>query len=113
VLKGSNAPLTGDSYRDCMRQDRAPAGREALASCNDYLVEATDGRVGEVETPLFPSDGFEPDYLVLRVVGPSRVLRPVVTTALVESVDPRQRLVRLRVTKKLIRSLPEDLPVAN
>jgi hypothetical protein len=37
----------------------------------------------------------------------------VVTTALVESVDPRQRLVRLRVTKKLIRSLPEDLPVAS
>jgi hypothetical protein len=96
-----------------MRRDHAAQGREALASCNDYLVEAVDGRVGSVETPLFPRDGSEPDYLVLRVAGPSGVLRPVVTTALVESVDPRQRLVRLRVTKKLIALLPEHLPLAH
>jgi hypothetical protein len=95
-----------------MRRDHAGDGYEALASCSDYLVEAVDGHVGSVETPLFPPYGSEPDYLVIRVAGPSGMLRPVVTTALVESVDPRRRLVRLRVTKKLIARLPEHLPLA-
>jgi hypothetical protein len=96
-----------------MRREHAADGRESLASCNDYLVEGIDGHVGKVETPLFPPDGSEPDYLVLRVAVPSGVLRPVVTTALVESVDQRQRLVRLRVTKKLVSLLPEHLPLAH
>jgi hypothetical protein len=95
-----------------MRRFPAAGEREALASCNDYLVDAIDGHVGEVETPLFPPEGAEPDYLVLRVVGPSGVRRPMVTTALVEEVDSRQRLVRLHLTKEQIKSLPEDLPLA-
>ena len=96
-----------------MRLFPAVREREALASCNDYLVDALDGRVGEVETPLFPPDGSEPDYLVLRINGPSGLRRPVVTTALVERVDSRRRLVRLHLTKEQIKSLPEDLPLAN
>jgi hypothetical protein len=87
--------------------------RDALASCNDYLVEATDGQVGTVETPLFPPEGSEADYLVLRVAGSSRARRRVVTTALVRDVDPTRRLVRLRVTKAELERLPEDLPLAN
>jgi hypothetical protein len=96
-----------------MRRLVAVREREALASCNDYLVAALDGHVGEVETPLFPVNGSEPDYLVLRVVGPAGVRRPVVTTALVEAVDTRQRLVRLHLTREQIETLPEDLPLAN
>jgi hypothetical protein len=96
-----------------MRRFPVAREREALASCNDYLVDAIDGRVGEIETPLFPPDGSEPDYLVLRIIGPSGVRRPVVTTALVEAVDSRQRLVRLHLTREQIESLPEDLPLAN
>jgi hypothetical protein len=85
---------------------------EALASCNGYLVEASDGPVGEVETPLFPPDRLHPDYLVLRVVGVVRVRRPVLATALVEEVDSRRRLVRVGATKRQIESLPEHLPLA-
>lgn len=92
---------------------RADDGREALASCNGYLVEAVDGCVGSVETPLFSQDRSDPDYLVLRVPRPEGLLRPIVTTALVESVDPGRSLVRLRVTKKLIARLPEHLPLAD
>lgn len=87
--------------------------RDALASCNDYLVEASDGEVGTVETPLFPPEGSEADYLVVRVAGSSRPRRRVVTTALVKEVDPKRRLVRLRVTKAELERLPEDLPLAN
>jgi len=86
--------------------------REALASCNGYLVEASDGAVGEVETPLFPADRSEPDFLVLRVRGRLRVRHPVVATALVGEVDPRRRLVRVEGTKGQIERLPEHLPLA-
>lgn len=110
---GSEGPLTGTSYGGWMRRFPAAREREALASCNDYLVEAIDGHVGEVETPLFPPDGSEPDYLVLRVVGRAGLRRPVVTTAVVERVDSRQRLVWLHLTKEQVASLPEDLPLAN
>jgi hypothetical protein len=94
---------------------RSTAGRkrDALASCNDYLVEASDGHVGTVETPLFPPEGSEADYLVIRVAGSSRGRRRVVTTALVKDVDPKRRLIRLRVTKDELERLPEDLPLAN
>lgn len=109
---GFEAPLTGGSYRAAMRRYPASDEREALASCNDYLVDAIDGHVGEVETPLFPPDGSEPDYLVLRVVGPSGVRRPVVTTAVVEEVDSRQRRVRLHLTREQVDGLPDDLPLA-
>lgn len=90
----------------------AASEREALASCNGYFVEASDGRVGEVETPLFPPDRSEPDYLVLRVGGTVGVRRPVLSTALVEEVDPRRRLIRVRGTKGQIENLPEHLPLA-
>jgi hypothetical protein len=96
-----------------MRRFPAAGEREALASCNDYLVDAIDGHIGEVETPLFPPDGSEPDYLILRVSGSGGARRRVVTAALVEEVDSRQRLVRLHLTKEQIKRLPEDLPLAN
>jgi hypothetical protein len=86
--------------------------REALASCSGYVVEATDGRVGEVETPLFPPDRGEPDYLVLRVRGRTGIRRPVLATALVDKVDRRRRLVCVGGTKGQIKSLPEHLPLA-
>lgn len=86
--------------------------RNALASCNGFLVEASDGEVGEVETPLFPPDRSEPDYLVLRVRGRLRVRRPVVATALVGEVDPCRRRVRVHGTKGQIERLPEHLPLA-
>lgn len=95
-----------------VKRSLAAREREALASCNGYFVEAGDGQVGEVETPLFPPDRSEPDYLVLRVGGALGVRRPVLPTALVEEVDPRRRLIRVRGTKGQIENLPEHLPLA-
>jgi len=83
-----------------------------LASCHGYAVEADDGRVGQVETPLFPPSGDRPDYLVLRVGRPIWTRRPVVSTALVTHVDQRSRLVRVRGTCEQIAHLPEHLPLA-
>ena len=83
-----------------------------MASSNGYSVEASDGHVGGVETPLFPPDRPEPDYLVLRVGGSLRTRRPVLATALVERVDSRRRLIRVRGTRGQIQSLPEHLPLA-
>lgn len=86
--------------------------REALASCSGYIVEATDGRVGEVELPLFPPDRSDPDYLILRTDGLLSLRRPIVATALVEDVDIRERRIRVRGTRGQIESLPQRLPLA-
>jgi N-acyl homoserine lactone hydrolase len=92
--------------------DAPVAAREALASCNGYVVEAADGRVGEVEMPLFPPDRIEPDFLVLRADGLLSLRRPLVATELVEEVDPRRHRIRVRGTRSEIESLPERLPLA-
>jgi hypothetical protein len=70
--------------------------REALASCSGYVVEATDGRVGQVELPLFPPDRSEPDYLILRADGFLSLRRPLIATTLIEYVDTRERRIRVR-----------------
>ena len=85
---------------------------EALLSLSGgYAVEALDGRVGVIETPLFPPDDPVPDFLVLRV-GRLRPRRPVLPSALVEQVDPRERVVRVRVRRSDVLRLPEHLPLA-
>jgi hypothetical protein len=83
----------------------------ALASCGGYRVEAVDGVVGEVETPLFPPDAAVPDYLVVRATARGRVVRPVVPAAFVVSVDPDDRVVVLRGLGGEIVRLPEHLPL--
>jgi hypothetical protein len=96
-----------------VRRPLADSEWEALASCNGYSVETSDRQVvGEIETPLFPPDGSEPDYLVLRISGVLRVRHPVLATAIVEEVDPRRRLVRVACTKGQIEGMPEHLPLA-
>lgn len=83
-----------------------------LACCSGFSVEAADGLVGEVETPLFPPDAAVPDYLVVRATRRGRVRRPVVATALVEHVDVGRRVVVLRGSGREIAGLPEHLPLA-
>jgi hypothetical protein len=85
---------------------------EALAYCGGFRVEASDGVIGEVETPLFPPDAAAPDYLVIRASGRGRVHRPVVPTALVDRVDAVGRVVVLRGHWWDIARLPEHLPLA-
>ena len=88
------------------------SGRDALASCSGFVVEASDGRVGEVEMPLFPPDCSEPDYLVLRPDGLLSLRRPLVATELVEEVDAGRQRIRVRGTRGEIESLPQRLPLA-
>ncbi len=82
-----------------------------LAFTCGFAVEAEDGPVGVVETPLFPPDRSEPDFLVLRV---GRILprRPVIHAALVEGVDPKRRVVRIHGRRAEIAHVPEHLPLA-
>lgn len=75
------------------------------------MIEAEDGTVGLVETPLFPPDESEPDFLVLRV-GRLHPRRPIVSAALVEGVDPEAKVVYVRGRREEIQRLPEHLPLA-
>jgi hypothetical protein len=85
--------------------------KRLLAASHGFTVVASDGLAGEVETPLFPPDSDEPDYLVIGV-GSVRRRRPVVSTVLVERVDADRRLVFVRVQAKVLSRLPEHLPLA-
>jgi hypothetical protein len=83
-----------------------------LGLCSGFTVEASDGPVGIVETPIFPPDETAPDFLVLRVGGRLHPRRPVLATALVESVDPHRRVLHVRASREDILHLPEHLPLA-
>ena len=82
-----------------------------LSLSSGFTVEATDGVVGVVETPLFPPDATVPDFLVLRA-GRLHPRRPILAAALVESVDPAARVVHVRGRRDEILRLPEHLPLA-
>lgn len=83
-----------------------------LALCVGFDVEARDGAVGVVETPLFPPDETTPDFLVLRVGSRLHPRRPIVATALVEYVDLERRVVHVSGRSDEIARLPEHLPIA-
>jgi hypothetical protein len=106
------AEAPGTRFRNDLPEEPPDAGREALASCSGFVVEASDGRVGEVEIPLFPPDRSVPDYLLLRASGFLIRRRPLVPTELVEDVDTRRRRIRIRGSRNEIESLPERLPLA-
>lgn len=85
---------------------------DLLARCHGYLAVATDGPCGVVKTPLFPPEGSDPDFLVVRMGGRIRPRFPVVPTALVSEVDPGRELVVLEATRAEVAALPEHLPLA-
>lgn len=84
----------------------------SFAACHGYAVIASDGLCGFVETPLFPPDGGEADFVVVRMSGRARTRFPIVPVALVEQVDPRSETVNLGLTRAEVRRLPETLPLA-
>jgi hypothetical protein len=89
-----------------------PVPHVSLASSAGFEVVAADGVLGVVETPLFPPDVAEPDFLVVRVTSPGETRRPVVSAALVREVDPARRVVSVRGLRGLLAHLPEHLPIA-
>jgi hypothetical protein len=98
------------------RGDREPSlsdsEREALTSSSGFVVEASDGRVGEIELPIFPPDLSEPDYLLLRPEGLLSLRRPLVATELIDQVDVRGRRICVRGSRAQIESLPYRVPLA-
>jgi hypothetical protein len=88
------------------------AARTPLSDCDGFRVEATDGPCGVIDMPLFPPDGEEPDYLVVRTGSRLNPRYPVVPTELVDGVDRHARHVRLGVPATTVRRLPEHLPLA-
>ena len=89
-----------------------PAPARELALCHGYRVATEDGIVGEVDTPIFPPDVAEPDYLIVRIRHGAELRLPVVATSLVAEVNQERRLVFLRGTREEIARLPEHLPLA-
>ena len=83
-----------------------------LAGSAGFEAVASDGALGTVETPLFPPDAREPDFLVLRIRGWTGTRRPIVSTALVEAVDADRRVVVLASSRREIARLPEHVPIA-
>ena len=95
--------------------ERVPDDTETtmiLAGSAGFEAVARDGALGTVETPLFPPDAREPDFLVLRIRGWAGTRRPIVSTALVEAVDADRRVVRLAGLRDEIARLPEHVPIA-
>jgi hypothetical protein len=84
----------------------------ALARCHGFLAVGENGPLGEVETPLFTGDRAEPDFLVIRLTAKGESRRPLVPVALVEAVDERCELVRLRTEVGELFELPERLPLS-
>jgi hypothetical protein len=83
-----------------------------LAHCHGFDVIADDGPAGVVETPLFPPDADEPDYLVVRA-GRRLVPRfPIVSVALIERVDVERGRVHVAASASAVKDLPERLPIA-
>lgn len=81
-----------------------------LSRSHGYRVVASDGAIGEVETPLFPPYGEEPDFVVVRVDGPTERFA-VVPAPLVAEVEEIGRTVRLTASKETIAALPEHVPI--
>jgi hypothetical protein len=67
---------------------------------------------GAVETPLFPADSAEPDYLIVRLASRVRRALPIVPVALVESVDVEREVVYVAATRHELAAFPQHLPVA-
>ena len=103
--------LTQAAYGEMGMPNDAETGL-LLAGSAGFRAIARDGPLGAVETPLFPPDAREPDFLVLRTGSGLRVRRPIVSTALVEAVDADRRVVRLAGSRREIASLPEHVPIA-
>ena len=81
-----------------------------LGHSHGYVVEAADGEVGVVETPLFPQYSEEPDFLVIRLAGNEERFAAV-PAPLVASVVADDRTVSLNASRDEILKLPEHIPI--
>lgn len=76
-------------------------------ACHGFAVVGADGHIGTVETPLFPPDCNDPDFLVVRVSDGSEARRLMVPTALVQRIDASAQIVRIQRTRDDLLRLPD------
>ena len=88
--------------------DRAGA---ASAGCHGFTVVSSDGPCGFVETPLFPPDCKDPDFLVVRMSGPRSPRFRILPTSLVDVIDVSSETVVVAASRRELRRLPERLPL--
>lgn len=79
----------------------------SYGACHGFAVVGADGPIGSVETPLFPPDCSDPDFLVVRVRAGGRARLLMVPTGLVERVDPSAGIVQMKRTRDDILALPD------
>jgi hypothetical protein len=85
-----------------------------LSHSHGFAAVGSDGTLGIVETPVFPPSSSRADFLIVRTQRPGcRSRRPLISVALVESVDPAARVVRFQGTVQELEHLPESLPLAS
>ena len=99
-----DAPTPGEPGDDSAV---APAG-SPLSSAHGFSVEALDGDVGEVETPLFPPAGGAPDFLVVRLAGDDAGFA-VVPVQLVARIDVAARRVSLDASGHDVAAMRGDI----
>ena len=95
------------------RQQETPpvvATPASLATSHGYAVEAEDGDVGEVETPLFPPAGAEPDFLMVRLANDASRFA-VVSVQLISNVDSTSRRIKLETSCSAVAAMPRDIPL--
>lgn len=90
---------------------RAKTADARLAGCHGFSVVVAEGRVGSVETPLFPETGGDPDYLLVRTTDVIRGAFRVVPATLIRRVEPIYRTVVLAADLDAVAALPEHLPL--
>jgi hypothetical protein len=85
-----------------------------ISRCHGYDVLGRDGPVGVVETPLFPPDCHDPDYLVVRVHTKGRLFPrfPLVPASLVAEVREEEGWIRVDATRVAVERLPDRVPLA-
>jgi len=97
-----------------MEVESTPLGqRPELEHCHGFAICAGDDHIGFVETPLFPDDLRQPDFLVVRTSAAIPGTFRVVSTALIHAVDAERRVIRLVLTPAEAASLPEYLPLVH
>ena len=79
-----------------------------LAASHGFSVVALDGDVGEVETPLFPPAGGEPDFLVLRLASEEATFA-VVPVQLITHVDSQERRISLDASCSAVAEMRGDI----
>lgn len=87
------------------------SARHGFGACHGFLVVAADGPCGSIETPLFPPDCNDPDFLVVRIGGRTGARRVIMPTGLVQRIDPSAETVRIAGTRDELTRLPEMLPL--